>query len=312
MRVFVAGGTGAIGRPLIAALVGAGHDVLGMTASERNIDVLRAAGARGVVADALDSAGVDAVLKKFQPEAVIDELTSLPHRYTPEEMRVAAGRDRTLRLEGGRILQNAAIAAGARRYVVQSSGFFYGPGPGLATETDGLAVNASPAVAASARTYTQVEERVLHTDGIEGVVLRYGFFYGPGTWFTEGGDIAEQVRTRSYPVAEPGEGVWSWVHVADAAAATVAALAAAPGIYNIVDDDPSPLAIWLPAFAAAMGAPAPPHLSEQEALATIGVDFVYYANRLRGASNAKARRELGFAPRHLDWLATASRNSGIG
>jgi len=296
----------------MAALVTAGHDVVGMTTSEHSLEVLRAVGVGGVVANALDAPVVEAAVKKFRPDAVIEELTSLPRRYTPEEMRAAAGRDRTLRLEGGRNLQDAAIAAGARRYIVQSSGFFYAPGPGLAIEADALAVNASPAVAASARTYTQIEERVLGTGAIEGMALRYGFFYGPGTWFTEGGDIADQVRARGYPVAEPGEGVWSWVHVADAAAATVAALAAAPGIYNIVDDAPSPLSVWLPAFATAINAPPPPHLSEQEALATVGADFVYYANRLRGASNVKARRELGFAPRPLEWLATRKLGSGIG
>jgi len=309
MRVFVAGATGAIGGPLIAALVAASHDVMGMTTSVRNIDMLRAAGAGGVVANALDAPEVHAAIKKFQPDVVIDELTSLPRRYTPEEMRAAAGRDRTLRLEGGRNLQNAAIAAGARRYIVQSSGFFHAPGPGLATETDALAVNASPAVAASARTYTQIEDRVLGTNVMEGLALRYGFFYGPGTWFTESGAMADQVRARGYPVAGPGDGVWSWVHVADAAVATVAALTAAPGIYNIVDDDPSPMSIWLPAFAIAMNAPPPPHLSEQEALATVGADFVYYANRLRGASNAKARRSLSFAPRRLEWFATKAKFS---
>jgi len=313
MRVFVAGATGAIGRALIPALIAAGHDVVGMTTSQHGRETLRTAGADGIVANALDALEVEAAVKKIRPDAVIDELTSLPRRYTPEEMRAAAERDRTLRLEGGGNLQKAAVAAGARRYLVQSSGFFYAPGEGLATESEPLAVGASPAVAGSARTYTQIEKRVLGAQGVEGVALRYGFFYGPGTWFTEGGDIAQQVQARSYPVTEPGSGVWSWVHVADAAAATVAALNAAPGIYNLVDDDPSPLSVWLPAFATAIGAPPPPHVSEQEGLAAAGADSVYYANKLRGASNAKATRELGFAPRRLEWLGSQKKvSSGIG
>ncbi len=274
--------------------------------------MLRHNGAQGVIANALDGLAVEAAVRSVRPHAVIEELTSLPEHYTHEEMHAASERDRRLRLEGGQNLQNAAIAAGARRYLVQSCGFFYAPGEGLATESEPLAVDASPAVAGSARTYTQIEKRVIGARGIEGVALRYGFFYGPGTWFTEGGDIANQVRARSYPVIEPGSGVWSWVHVADAAAATVAALASAPGIYNAVDDDPSTLSVWLPAFAAAMGAPPPLHLSEPDALVNAGGDSVYYANRLRGASNAKAKRELGFAPRRLEWLYQERANSSYG
>jgi nucleoside-diphosphate-sugar epimerase len=234
---------------------------------------------------------------------VINELTSLPKHYTREEMRLAADLDRTVRVEGGRNLHNAATATGARRYIIQSSGFFYAPGPGLATEADPLAVDASPAVAASARTYTQLEEHVLNASGLEGIALRYGFFYGPGTWFTNDGDVANQVRNRSYPIIGSGQGVWSWIHIEDAAAATVAALDCAPGIYNVVDDDPSPLSVWLAAFAASVGAPDPPRISEEAALASAGPDAVYYATRLRGASNAKAKHELGFAPRRLEWLA---------
>jgi nucleoside-diphosphate-sugar epimerase len=303
MKVFIAGATGAIGRPLIAALIHAGHDVVGMTSSEHGRQTLKENGADAVSANALDASAVKAALDQVRPEVVIDELTSLPKHYTPEEMRVAAERDRTVRLEGGRNVQSAAIAAGARRYIVQSTGFFYAPGPGLAAEADPLAIDASPAVSASARTYTQIEERVLNAVGIQGVALRYGFFYGPGTWFTQDGDVANQVRDRKYPIAGSGQGVWSWIHVEDAAAATVAALECAPGIYNVVDDDPSPFSVWLPAFAAFVGAPEPPRVSEEVALQNAGPDVVYYATRLRGASNAKAKRELGFAPRRLEWLA---------
>ncbi len=152
---------------------------------------------------------------------------------------------------------------------------------------------------------------MLGAGDLEGVSLRDGFFYGPGTWFHADGDIASQVRERKYPLVGSGLGVWSWVHIEDAPAATVAALECAPGVYNAVDDDPSPILVWLPAFAAAVGAPAPPRLTEQEALEKAGPDLIYYAMRLRGASNAKAKRELGFAPRRLEWLVrTGAAASG--
>jgi nucleoside-diphosphate-sugar epimerase len=302
MKVLVAGATGAIGSPLIPALLAAGHEVVGIAGSESGLAALNQTGAEGVIANALDSHAVDAVVKQAKPEAVIDELTSLPKHYTQAEMRSAAERDRRIRLEGGRNLQSAAQTAGARKYIVQSTGFFYAPGPGLAVESEPLALQASPDVAGSVRTYIQIEERVLGARHLEGVALRYGFFYGPGTWFHADGDIAEQLRLRQYPIAGAGQGIWSWVHIEDAAAATVAALECAPGVYNIVDDDPSAISVWLPSFAAAVGAPEPPRISEQEALETAGSDEVYYATRLRGASNAKAKRELRFVPRRLEWL----------
>ena len=300
MKIFLAGATGAVGWPLIARLLAHGHRVTGMTSSERGLAILGELGAQGVVANALDAQAVRTAMERVRPDTVIEELTSLPKHYTPDEMRAAAERDRRVRLEGGSNVYNAARAAGAHRYIVQSTGFFYAPGRGLATEEDPLAADASPAVSASVRTYMRVEERVIGGKELEGVALRYGFFYGPGTWFTGDGDIAGQVRERKYPIAGSGEGVWSWVHVEDAAVATAAALECAPGAYNISDDDPSPLSVWLPAFAAAVGAPDPPRISEQEALRSAGPDFVYYATQLRGALNAKAKGEMGFAPRRLE------------
>lgn len=305
MKVFIAGATGAIGRLLVPAMVRAGHDVVGMTTSEQGVRTLKEYGAGGVVANALDAEAVESAVKQVKPDAVIEELTSLPRHYTPEEMRAAAGRDRTVRLLGGQNLYSAARTAGARRYLVQSTGFFYGPGAGLATETDSLAFDASPGVSANVQTYDQVERRVLGASdsAMEGVALRYGFFYGPGTWFTEGGDVANQIREGKYPIVGAGQGVWSWIHIEDAAMATVAALDGAPGVYNIVDDDPSEQATWITAFAASLGAPEPPRISEEDALRTAGPDLVYYATRLRGASNRKAKEALRFAPRRLEWLA---------
>jgi len=306
MKVFVAGASGAIGRPLVTALVAAKHEVIGMTSSDAGIKVLSEKGAEGVVVNVLDAEAVRAETARIRPEAIIDELTSLPKRYTPEEMRTAAPRDRRIRLEGGGNLHRAAIETGVKRYIVQSTGFFYGRGEGLASEGDPLAHDASPAVAGSAATYTQIENRVFRSPGLVGIALRYGFFYGPGTYHDpENGSISEQVRQRQYPVIDPATGVFSFIHVEDAAAATVAALEIRPGVYNIVDNDPVVLAIWLPAFANFIGAPPPPHISDKAAIQTAGPDVVYYATQLRGASNEKAKTEFGFAPRRLEWLNVA-------
>ena len=307
MKVFVAGASGAIGRPLVAALVAAKHEAIGMTSRDVGIRVLRENGAEGVVINALDAEAVRAEIARIRPDAIIDELTSLPKRYTREEMRKAAPRDRQIRLEGGANLHRAAIETGVKRYIVQSSGFFYGPGQGLASEEDPLAHDASPGIAGSVATYTQIENRVFSSPGLAGVALRYGFFYGPNTYHDpENGSISEQLRQGQYPVMDPATGVFSFIHVEDAAAATVAALEIRPGVYNIVDNDPVALAIWLPAFADFIGAPPPPHLTDSAAIQIRGPDAAYYATQLRGASNEKAKTEFEFAPRRLEWLKVSN------
>jgi nucleoside-diphosphate-sugar epimerase len=302
MRVLLAGGTGAIGRPLIRCLRDGGHTVFGLARSPESARVLTEAGAGAVTADALEASAVRAAIARVQPHAVINQLTSLPARYTPAEMNAAAERDLKVRIEGNANLLAALNDAGVRRYILQSSGFWYAPGTGLADETAPFALEASPAVAAGAHTYAELETSASQTTGIECVALRYGFFYGPGTWYSSEGDMGDQVRQQWVPVIGTGEGVWSWVHIEDAAAATVAALECAPGAYNVVDSNPTPQCEWLPAFARAVGAPPPPSVTEQQAMDTFGEDSVYYAMRLRGASNEKARRELQFRPRPLEWL----------
>ena len=217
-------------------------------------------------------------------------------------MRAAAERDRKVRIEGNANLLAALRDAGVRRYLLQSSAFWYAPGEGLADESASFAFDASPAVAAGTRRYAELETAASVTPGIAFVGLRYGFFYGPGTWFHNGGDMGEQVRQQRVPVIGDGQGVWSWVHIEDAAAATAMALECRPGAYNIVDADPTPQRVWLPAFARAVGAPAPSRITEEEALAAFGRDTVYYATRLRGASHEKAKRELNFQPRPLEWM----------
>ena len=302
MRVLIAGASGAIGRALVRRLRANLHEVFALTQSRDSAAVLKEIGAEPVVADALDAAAVKAGLGQIRPDAVINELTSLPRHYTPAEMKAAAERDRKVRVEGNINLLAVLRDAGVRRYLLQSSGFWYAPGPGLADESVPLISRASPGVEASARTYMELEARASATPGIEFVALRYGFFYGPGTWYTRDGDMGDQVRQQQVPIIGEGQGVYSFVHIDDAAGATAAALECTPGAYNIVDGNPSPQHVWLTAFARAAGAPAPPRVSEEEALRASGPDAVYYATRLRGASHEKARRKLEFRPRPLEWI----------
>ncbi|MGA9717333.1 MAG: NAD(P)-dependent oxidoreductase [Acidobacteriaceae bacterium] len=301
MKIFVAGASGAIGQPLITELIRQGHSVTGMTRSQAGAEKLKKLGAAVAHVSAFDEAALEEALKNASPEVVIDELTALPRH--PAEMAEAAPGDRKLRLEGGGNLLRLAQALGVRRYIQQSTGFFIRAGKGLADESEPLAVDASPSVALAAQTYTELESRLLKAPGIEGVALRYGFFYGPNTWYDPAGASADQVRKQEMPIIGKGEGVWSWIHIDDAAQATAAALAFPPGIYNIVDDDPSPFHVWLPAFARFVGAPAPPHVTEEQARASAGEDPIYYQNKLRGASNKKAKQLLDFKPRRLEWLS---------
>jgi nucleoside-diphosphate-sugar epimerase len=306
VKVFVAGATGAIGRPLIKSLTLAGHTVFGMVRSQSSSASLSASGAQPVIADALDAASVSAAVAKVRPDVIINELTSLPKHYTPTRMEAAAERDARVRLEGNKNLIAAAQQTRVRRFMVQSTGFWYAPGKPLADEGERFAYDASPAVAAGVQRYAELEAMTLGGTEFEAVALRYGFFYGPGTWYMPDGDMGEQVRQQQVPIIGHGQGVWSWVHIDDAADATVRTLDCAPGAYNIVDDNPGEQRVWLTAFARYCGALDPPHISEQEALQSAGPDAVYYATRLRGASNAKAKRELGFRPRPLQWLTNTA------
>ncbi len=306
MKIFVAGGTGAIGRPLIAVLLAKGHALVALTCSPEKAQALVEQGIEPAVADVFDTDAVKAVVSHAQPEVVIEQLTALPRTYTRESMTAAAAFNTRLRLEGGANVLAAAQAAGVRRYLRQSISFWAVPGPGLADEETPLALAASPAVAADARVVTELEYRLLENPELEGIALRYGFFYGPGTWFHPDGDVARQVRQQEFPIVGNGEGVWSWLHIEDAAIATVAAAErGTPGIYLVADDQPLAAREWLPAFAQWLKAPPPPQISVEDALKTSGADAVYYGTQMRGVSNAKAKRELGFQPRLLEWIDTA-------
>lgn len=304
MRVLVAGSTGAIGVPLTKALLAAGHQVIGLTRSSDGARILAAIGAESVIADAFHLDALRDAVRDARPEVVIEQMTALPKANTPENRRLTASLHSRTRREAGANLQMAALEAGVRRYIAQSSAFWSASGLGLAGESDSLAVTgASPGVTGGAKTLDVLERRVLAASDVEGVILRYGFFYGPGTWYSREGSAAEAARSGHLPVIGDGTGVWSFIHVDDAAAATVAAIErGARGLYQVVDDDPSPLSAWLPAFCRYVGAPHPPHVNAVDAQRRFGEDAVYYAIRLRGASNSKAKRDLGFRPRRLEWM----------
>lgn len=299
MKVFVAGATGAIGRPLIEALNRAGHRVTAMVRSRAEAEQVRRLGADPVLADALEKAAVEAALRQARPDAVIDELTHLP--TDPAGLDAALPADSRLRLEGGGNVFAAAEALGVRRYLQQSCGFYLQAVDALADEQAPLRLDAPSGIGMSARMYAELEQRVLGASRVEGTALRYGFFYGPSTWYWNDGAVAEQVRRGEAPIVGGGTAVWSFVHVGDAARATVSALDAAPGIYNIVDDDPQPVSRWLPAFADWVGAGRPAAMSAETAAKQAGDEVVYLQTALTGASNAKAKRDLGFSARPLVW-----------
>ncbi len=302
MRILVAGATGAIGKPLLELLVNDSHVVFGITHSEERALEIAGRGANPLHLNVLDKKAVFEAVENIRPQVVINMLTSLPKEYRPEAMEKASEFDRRLRSEGGGYLQEAAEKFGAERYILQSSAFWYEQGQGLADETTPFAFNATPAIASGTKLYAEIEKRALESNQIEGIVLRFGFFYGPGTWFHTSGDMAVQVRQKKMPIIGKGEGLWNFIHIVDAAKACAEALYIKRGAYNIVNNHPIVQREWLPAFCRYVEAPFPPSMTEEEALIKFGADSVYYATKLRGASNIKAKQAFNFAPRPLTWL----------
>ena len=303
MKVLVAGATGVIGRRLVPQLLGAGHDVTAMVRSEDAARAAQGTGARHVRADALDAQGTMRAVVQAAPEVLVHQLTSIPARIDPRRLeRDFAVNDR-LRGEGTRNLVAAAQECGARRVIAQSVAFAYAPGPSgtIHRESDPLISDeqASKSFRRSARALRELESAVL---GVGGVVLRYGYFYGPGSAIARNGSMGEDVARRRVPVVGRGTGVWSFIHVDDAAAATVAALdRGRAGAYNVVDDEPARVSEWLPAFSAALGAPKPlraPALLARLAAGSYGVTVMTSA---QGASNELAKAELGWAPEYPSW-----------
>jgi nucleoside-diphosphate-sugar epimerase len=302
MKIFVAGATGAIGLPLVRALCALGHEVTGMTRTERGARIIRELGAIASRADALDASAVQAAVEVASPDVVIDQLSSLP--ANPAEILRSIPDDTRLHREGGANLLAAARELGVGRYILQSKGFYLdAPNGELADESARLRYDAPGIIGEATRAMGGYEDgvRVLFSPPLDGVVLRYGFFYGPRTWYWPDGATAEQARRGEALIVGEGNAVWSFVHIDDAVAATVAALTAVPGVYNIVDDDPLPVSELLPAFSRWVEAPAPQRVSVEEALTAAGAEAVYFHTCLSGATNRRAKAGLGFAPRPLVW-----------
>jgi nucleoside-diphosphate-sugar epimerase len=302
MKVFLAGGSGVIGRCLIPQLVAAGHQVAATTRSAAKGPMISSLGAIPVVVDALDAPALSKTVTDFEPEAVMNQLTDLPQRYNPRKLGPFYERTSRLRVDATHTLLAAAREAGAKRFVYQSLAFMYVPtGPAALAEDANLALRAPEPFGAAVRATVEGERLALSVDGITGVALRYGQLYGPGTYFDADGDFARQARRRMLPMVGAGGGVFSFIHVDDAAGAAVVALERGEGAYNIVDDDPAPAREWIPAFCRDVGAPAPMHVPGWLVELLAGRFAAATMQRGRGASNTKAKRELGWEPRHPTW-----------
>jgi nucleoside-diphosphate-sugar epimerase len=308
MKVFVAGATGVLGRALVPTLVARGHEVVGMTRTASKQDGLRALGARPVVADALDPDAVAQAVASAEPEVIVHQLTALSGEMSARDMRhlersFAFTMTNRLRIEGTDHLLSAGRAVGARRFVAQSFGAFRFARTGglVQTEADPLDPDLpAPGLAA----ILHVEQAVTTIDWGEGLVLRYGGFYGPGTAISLAPDavMAALIRKRRFPIVGDGGGVWSHVHIEDAAAATAAAVDhGQPGIYNIVDNEPAPVREWLPVLASALDAKPPRRIPSWLARLAAGEVPTAMMTQVRGASNAKAKRELGWQLRYPSW-----------
>ncbi len=302
MRVFLAGASGVIGTALLGRLTAAGHQVTGMTRRESSAERIRAGGAEAVVCDVFDREALAEAVVAARPEVVVHELTALPADLDLRAKGVYDANNR-IRTEGTANLVAGAAAAGARRIVAQSIAFIYAPiGGWFKSEDEPLLANAPGEFGGAAKATIELERRVLGAADLEGVVLRYGFFYGPGTSYAADGPQAAAVRRRRLPLVGGGDAVFSFVHVDDAAAATVVACErGAPGVYNICDSDPAPMRDWLPAYAEALGARPPRRVPLWLARIIGGEAAVAFATTLRGADNSKAKRELGWEPEHPSW-----------
>jgi nucleoside-diphosphate-sugar epimerase len=303
MRVFVAGATGAIGKQLVPRLVDAGHDVYGMTRSESKQAMLEELGAVPVVADALVAEQVAEAVGRAKPDVIIHELTAIGSLDTRHFDRDFAQTNR-LRTEGTDHLLSAGQAVGVRRFVAQSYGAwpYERTGGPIKTEEDALDPAPAREMRETLAAIRYLEKAVLGAVWTEGIVLRYGAFYGPGTSMEAGQQMPEMIRKRKFPLVGDGGGVWSFIHIEDAADATVAAVERGKrGVYNIVDDDPAPVAEWLPSLAQELGAKKPIRVPRFIGQLFAGEAGVVMMTEARGASNAKAKRELGWSPAHPSW-----------
>ncbi len=306
MRIFLAGATGALGRQLLPRLVARGHEVTGMTRSEGKQQLIRDLGGRPVVGDALDPESVAQAVAAAEPEAIVHQLTAIPHSPNMRHFARDFAQTNRLRTEGTNHLLAAGRAVGTRRFVAQSyaPAIYARAGGPVKSEGDPLDESPPDQMRTTIDAIRHLENAVTGSDWTEGVVLRYGAFYGPGTNFSLGpeGAMVEVIRKRQFPLVGGAGGVWSFIHIEDAADATVNAVEGrGRGIYNVVDDEPAAVADWLPVAAEAVEAPAVRRVPRWLGRLLAGQTATVMMTEARGASNAKAKRELGWTPRHASW-----------
>lgn len=304
MRIFVAGGTGAIGRKLIPLLIAGGHQVVASTTHPDKFEHLRALGADPVVMNGLDKNVVMEVVQAAHPDAVVHQMTALASMRSLKRFDNVFELTNRLRITGTEYLLAAARAAGATKFIAQSyAGWPNGLSGGrIKTEDDPLESNPPKSMAKTLDAIRTLESMVSNVEGITGVVLRYGSFYGPGTSISQNSEIIQMVRQRKFPVVGNGAGVWSFLHMDDAAKATQLAIEHAPsGIYNVVDDEPAEVSLWLPYLAGAIGAKPPRHVPAWLAKFMIGEAGVSMMTVIRGSSNAKAKRTLHWTLQYSSW-----------
>jgi 2-alkyl-3-oxoalkanoate reductase len=313
VKIFLAGATGAVGAQLVPLLVAAGHQVVASTRTSAKLAPLRAAGTEPVLLDVLDRGAVLSAVTAARPDAVLHQATALAavRRYKDFDHEFAI--TNALRTEGTSNLLAAARAAGTRRFVAQSYTGWPNVRRGgrVKTEDDPLDPDPPPTMRRTLDAIRRLEAAVTGADGLTGIVLRYGSFYGPGTSLGADGDITELVRRRRLPIVGGGTGVWSFTHIVDAAAAALrAAEQGSGGIYNIVDDDPAEVSVWLPELARALGAKPPRRVPAWLVRPIIGDAMVAMMTTVRGSSNAKAKRMLGWQPRYTSWRDGFRRGLG--
>jgi nucleoside-diphosphate-sugar epimerase len=305
MKVFVAGATGALGKQLVPMLVANGHDVVGMTRTDAKRDQLRSVGVEPVVADALDADAVGRAVGEAEPDVIVHQLTAIPPKINMRRFEREFAVTNRLRTEGTDHLLAAGLAVGVKRFVAQSNaGLYARTGGPIKREDASLDADPPPEMRQGLAALRHLEAAVTGADWTEGVVLRYGWFYGPGTSIALEplGSQIEMIRKRQLPIVGGGTGIWSFIHIEDAATATVSAVEGGPaGIYNVVDDEPAPVSEWAPVLAVAVGAKRPRRVPRWVGRLAAGEWATVAMTEIRGAANDKTKRDLDWQLRYPTW-----------